>query len=127
MKKLDVTTGYLILICFFLSLCSCNKHEKLGLQVAKDELKGALFYKGGQKLFSGNLITTPEVAIAVAEPILFSIYGKEQILDERPYEVYHLDEYWVLNGTLPVGSHGGGFLIILSAKDGRIIKLIHYK
>ncbi len=126
MKKLSAFQSNLM-ICVFFVFCSCTKHQKLGLQVAKDELKGALLYKENRKLNYGNLITTPQAAIAIAEPILFGVYGKQEILDERPYEVYLIDGYWVLNGTLPVGSHGGGFLIILSAKDAQVINLIHYK
>ena len=63
----------------------------------------------------------------MTEPLLFDIFGKDQILSERPYEVYLIDGYWYLAGTIPKGSKGGGFEVVISAKDGQIIRLTHYK
>jgi len=66
-------------------------------------------------------------AISVAEPILFSIYGKDNITKQRPYEIYFIDNYWVIAGTLPKGYLGGTFLIIIDSKDSEIIRITHGK
>ncbi|MCA8830338.1 YbbC/YhhH family protein [Hymenobacter sp. BT728] len=66
-------------------------------------------------------------AVRVAEPILFRTYGKKNIVHERPYEVYLIDKYWVVMGTLPEDWMGGVFIIILDSRDSRMIELTHGK
>jgi len=90
-------------------------------------IKDAIANKSGHEVCVENVLPDKETALAVAEQILFKVYGKDQILGERPYHAKLIDDYWVLSGTLPKNMLGGTFLIILSAKDGRVIKLIHYK
>lgn len=74
-----------------------------------------------------GLIGDKETAIAIAEPILFKAYGKDHILGEKPYNAILYNGYWILSGSLPEGYKGGTFLIVLSAKDARVISLTHYK
>ena len=81
----------------------------------------------GQLFTRDTLIKRSSTAVAIAETFLFEFYGKEQILAQQPYEVYYIDGYWYISGTVPHGSDGGGFEIILNAKNAQIIKLIHYK
>lgn len=80
--------------------------------------------KGRQNKF---VITTSEAAIKVAEPILFEVYGKEEVLDERPYKVYKADDYWLIEGSLPKLYDGGAFEIILDARDARVMSIVHYR
>jgi hypothetical protein len=101
-------------------------HLILGEETAKEQLKEALEGKGQRYTFD-TLIKKASTAIAIVEPILFELYGKQQIISERPYEVYLLDGYWYLSGTIPKDWKGGGFEIILSARNGEIIRLTHYK
>ena len=77
------------------------------------------------KLPSDTLIKDKDMAISIAEPLLFKSYGKALISGERPYECYLVDGYWLLRGTLPKNYSGDVFEMILSAKDGRIIKMSH--
>jgi hypothetical protein len=117
-------TAFTIFICFM----SCRqKHSLLGKDVAQQELIKALRDKGSQKEFVKMPIDDENEAIASAEPILFKTYDKNQVLGEKPYEVYLIDNYWVLSGTLPDGMMGGTFLIIFSKTDGSVIKLTHGK
>jgi hypothetical protein len=103
----------------------------LGEDVAKRYLIEALRDSTTIKKWNKNHISTEikskETAVAVAEPTLFKIYGKKHIISERPYEIYFIDNYWILMGTIPENSVGGGFLIILRARDGWIIKLTHFQ
>jgi hypothetical protein len=101
----------------------------LGKEYAESELKATL--KDGK---SNNFVDDKRVIIkdsattvAVVEPILFGIYGKDNIVKEKPYEIYHIDDYWVLSGTLPKVRKGGTFLIILDARNCRVLKIIHGK
>ncbi len=71
------------------------------------------------------LLNSKETALEVAEIYLFKVYGKSQIKSEYPYEVYFIRNYWVISGSLPVGTDGGTFQIVLNAKNGKVERLIH--
>ena len=116
-----------ICMIIFPLLCSAQQRSILGIEIAKKELKQALLDRTNKTTSIKNVISDKQTAIAMAELILFKIYGQKQIISERPYEVYLINGYWVLNGTLPKGSDGVGFLIILNSNNGQVIKLIHYK
>ena len=122
-----------IITLFFLTFVSCDKvHRKrieLGEVHAKNELKIALSDTTIHNVINlkAQIIKDKETAISVTEPILFHTYKKENIIKQRPYEVYLIDDYWIVSGTLPEGSLGGTFLIILDARNSRIIRLTHGK
>jgi hypothetical protein len=115
----------------FISLTSCGQTKtdrtKLGVEYAKSELKEALLNKTEKQILVEKVITDKETAVIIAETILFKIYGKDNIIKQRPYEINQIDNYWVLNGTLPRNMLGGTFLIILNSTNGQIIKLTHGK
>jgi NTF2 fold immunity protein of polymorphic toxin system component len=77
------------------------------------------------KLPSDTLIRDKDMAISIAEVLLFKSYGKALISGERPYECYLIDGYWFLRGTLPKSYTTDVFEMIMSAKDGRVIKMTH--
>jgi len=79
------------------------------------------------RLPSDTLLKDKETAISIAETVLFKSYGKALITSEKPYECYLIDGYWFLRGTLPKNYTGDVFEIVISAKDSRIIKMIHGK
>jgi hypothetical protein len=97
----------------------------VGEQYAKQAIKQTL--KSREKLSHDTLINNKETAIAVAEPLLFKFYGKDNIISERPYELYLIDGYWFITGTLPKGQDGVVFEIIINSRNGQVIKLIHGK
>jgi hypothetical protein len=103
-----------------------NDHLFLGKEHARQQIL-ELMQRTDHSPFHDTLIRESSVAVGVAEPILFAKYGKEEILTERPYEVYLIDGYWYIRGTIPKGWKGGGFEIVLSSINGKIIKLTHYK
>lgn len=115
----------------FISLNSYGQtktdRRKLGVEFAKSELKEALSSKNEKQILVEQVIADKETAITISETILFKIYGKNNIISQRPYEINKFDEYWVLNGTLPKNMKGGTFLIILNSTNGQIIKLKHGK
>ena len=98
----------------------------LGREVAKQHLKEVLALQS-KPFASDSLIKDSATAAAIAEPILFNMYGREQILSERPYEVYLIDSLWYLMGTIPEGSKGGGFEIVINSKNSQVMSLRHYK
>jgi hypothetical protein len=113
---------------------SCNGQIQsdrliLGEANAKKELKEALSDTTIHNVVNKGilLIKDKETAINISEPILFSIYGKDNIKKQRPYESYLIDNYWVISGTLAKGYLGGTFLIIIDATNSKVIRLTHGK
>ena len=121
----------IILIFFVILQISCNQvlHNKLGIENARKELESALNDTTKITILDKNelLIKEEKTAIKVAEPILFEIYGKSKIENEKPYEAYLINNYWVINGTINRFSFGGGFSIIIDARNSKVINVIHYK
>lgn len=72
-----------------------------------------------------EIIGDKEIAITIAEKILFNIYGQKNIEFQRPYEVFKIKKYWIIGGTLPNDWLGGTFLMIMDAQNGRVIKINH--
>lgn len=106
-----------------------NKDPFMGKTYAEKELNLALSNQKQHNVLDNeeNLLKESTTAIKVAETILFGIYGKKEIEGEKPYEIYLIKNYWVIQGSLPMGSIGGVFLIILNAKNAAVIKISHGK
>lgn len=121
----------LFLFCFTcIVFTACNQDKErtyLGFEYAESELQNALNDSASEQILVDTVISDKETAIKVSEAILFRIYGKENVINERPYEINFINGYWVLGGTLPKGMKGGTFLIILNSKNGQVIKLTHGK
>lgn len=122
---------FLTILTISLTACGQSKSDRLilGKSYAQQELKSALIGKEQHNVIDNKSVIIKDslTAIQIAEPILFSIYGKNNITKQRPYETYFIDNYWVLTGTLPKGYLGGTFLIIINAFDSKIIKITHGK
>lgn len=126
-----------LLPLLLLSLLACNqtnnaqskKHTQLGESYAKEQLALALSDSAQHNVIDHKqpVIKDQATAASVAEAVLFSLYGEENIISQRPYEAHYINSYWVLMGTLPEDTHGGTFIIIIDAMDGRIIKISHGK
>jgi len=96
---------FLTLLTFTLTACGQTKGDRtiLGKSYAEQELKSALTDKLQHNVIDNKtaIINDSLTAISIAESILFSIYGKNNITEQRPYEIYFRDNYWVITGTLP--------------------------
>ena len=44
-------------------------------------------------------INNRETAIKAVDSILFDGYGKENIIEQKPYKVSKIDSYWIIEGT----------------------------
>jgi len=101
----------------------------LGKKYAEQELKKALSDTTTHNVIGKGKILIKEEsdAIKIAEVILFPLYSEKEIVEQRPYEVYFIENYWIISGTLPNIPYlkGGTFLIIMDARDGRIIRITH--
>ena len=118
----------LIIICVpFTGLGqNVNLNNPAGEKKAREAIATAVI-NWKDKPFYDTLISDKETATSVAEAILFKFYGKENIIAERPYEIYLIAGYWYIRGTLPDNRMGGTFEIIFSSQNGRVIRLTHGK
>jgi len=127
MKKI---ISLLILLLALNSYGQTNKeNELLGRKYAEEELKIALRNNKEHNVVDNKslIIKDSLTAIKVAEPILFSIYGKEQIEAQKPYEIYLINNYWIISGVLPDDFAGGTFLIIIDGRNSKVIRITHGK
>lgn len=106
-----------------------NNRITLGRSHAENELKITLANEKNDNVINNEslLIKSKDLAVKIAEPILFDIYGRHNIIEERPYEIFLIDKYWVISGTIPLNSKGGTFLIIIDARNAKIMRIIHGK
>lgn len=117
------------LFVIFLFSCTNNKrtgvsNENFSSDYVKSELNHALIKN---EVIPDKVISDSETAVKVAEVFLFKIYGEQNIIKQKSYAVNYINEYYVINGTLPKQMKGGTFLIIINSKDGKVIKLTHGK
>ena len=124
------------IVFILLSFCcisACGQSEKDSLDLGKKFAEGALeFALSGEK--QHNVIDIERVivkdsltATTIAESILFGIYGESNIIKQKPYDIYHINNYWILSGTLQKNMVGGVFLIIIDDRNSQVIKITHGK
>lgn len=122
---------FLTLLTFTLTACGQTKSDRtiLGKKYAEQEIKSSLTDKSQQNVIDNKTVIIKDslTAINIAEPLLFNIYGKDNITKQRPYEIYFIDNYWLITGTLPSGWKGGTFLIIIDSRDSKVIRITHGK
>ncbi len=111
----------MIAVCFF---SACREKPTLGRSAAEEQLEKALTTTNDIVKPGKFLIDNEDDAIALAEVYLFSAFGKSEISDQRPYEIYLIDHYWVMNGTLPLGTDGGNFELVLDAETGEVKRMV---
>jgi hypothetical protein len=138
-KKTDNNENYsskfIKIILFSLIFCQISfsqnsiQQNKEGRKIAENELELALSKNSGHNVINQKAILIKDTisAITIAETILFTIFDKTSILNQKPYEIHHINNYWVIFGTLPKGYKGGTFLIILDDRNAEVIKITHGK
>ena len=74
-----------------------------------------------------GLVPDEQTAISIAVAVLSPIYGKDKIASQKPYQVFLVDGYWVITGSLSIRKVGGTATIVIAKADGRIINISHGK
>jgi hypothetical protein len=129
MKPLCFLPLFFLLLFTFETTAQKNFVEsQIGKQLAQVELNQTIFKEKVNNVVNSkfSLIKTGQTAVAVAEPLLFSVYGERTIIESRPYDVHKIDNYWVIlgkNAREAAGSGGGYFLLILHETDSRVIRM----
>jgi hypothetical protein len=124
----------ILLLTYFNHQAKTTYRKEEGEEYARTRIEEVLtdtvhmkYYQ--EKFEKQVLIDDAATAIKTVEPILFRKYGKEKILDERPYQAFRVDNYWLIKGSFPhdPGMKGGTFEIIIDSRDARVIRVLHYK
>ena len=147
MKKIFRLDLFVIVIAIFAlgcnnnKSCSSDKNDSKIIFNLSDSLKraydGEIYSKKQLERFLADsttnllqgeiLINDKQTLIEITEPILFRVYGKENIINERPYEIYLFGDYWIMNGTMPLNMKGGTFTIAINRKTCKVIGITHGK
>ncbi len=130
-NKMHAVTFLLLTVIYIFTSCEqpTTQRSFLGKNHAEEQLKLTLSTKPVHNIVDSTIILIKDsvTAIQIAEPILFSIYGKDAITQQQPYECYFIDNYWLLSGTLRTDELGGTFLIIMDSRNGEIVRITHGK
>jgi len=77
---------------------------------------------------TGGVLPNDSSAVEMAKLILFPIYGKKEIEEEKPYLVRLINnEIWCISGQLKKGYEGGIFKILINKSDGKVLMISHSK
>jgi hypothetical protein len=122
----------LFMIIFLIPAISTSQAElvtsQVGKRVAEKEFNATIMREKVNNVVNSkfSLIKNSKVAVQVAEPLLFSVYGEKTIVEQKPYDVHYINNHWVVlgkNAREAEGSGGGYFLIILHDSDSRVIRM----
>jgi hypothetical protein len=72
-----------------------------------------------------GMVATKETACSIAEAVWLQVYG-DVIYASKPFKAELKDSIWIVEGTLHY-DRGGTPYMEISQRDGRILKVIHYK
>ena len=73
---------------------------------------------------TNGYVPDQKTATQVAEAVLVSIYGEEQMKSEEPFKVSLDGDIWTVKGALHHGP-GGNAEVKLSKKDGAVLYVSH--
>jgi hypothetical protein len=122
--------GLLLIIGFLTSTnlqAQESKKKADELIHAAQLLDYALKNQSERKIMASPLIPKKENAINYAENILFELYGKENMINEKPYQIHLISDYWIITGSLPKGWIGGVFEMVFDSWNGKVLILEHGK
>ena len=127
-QKKTIIILVLVLIVNFTYSQEQNDYSRMGEENAKRILEETLKDSTLHNVIGRNqVLNDKNKVLDFVELILFDLYGKKEIQSQRPYDVYKINEYWLVSGTLPKNKRGGTFLIIIDSRNYRIIRLTHGK
>lgn len=129
----------IILISLFFLICFNLKSQiyfgrfylgkKHCTEVLKRHMTDSLYTATANRIIArkNRTLKNKRSAIKLIEPVLFKKYGEIDTKDERPYEVYLINGFWLVKGTLKRNSNGGTFISVIDSKTGEIIFTLHTK
>lgn len=79
-----------------------------------------------------GIVSSPEVAVGIAQAVWTGIYGKDIVEKEKPFSVNLENEIWIVEGAPPKGEEGtiifgGNLYIEIKKSTGEVIKVFRVK
>lgn len=74
---------------------------------------------------SNFYVQRADTAIAIGVAVAAEFYGKKEIEAQKPYKAKRSGDHWVVTGSLKPGIPGGTFEVVISARDGAVIRMEH--
>ncbi len=63
----------------------------------------------------------------IAKVILYDVYGRFNILKQKPFFSCQVNDFWIFQGKIKKNRKGGVFVIIINSKNGSVEYLSHGK
>ncbi len=106
-----------------------SKRSILGKENAEYQLREVIANNKLHNIINSEniIIKNQDILMKIIEPILFDIYGNNNIENQKPYEINNFENHYVVNGTLEKNKKGGTFLIIIDKRNCQILKITHGK
>lgn len=117
---------FLLAILAFSNVFAQKKELEDARNYVESSLNDSTLHNVVKKKSSTSLIDKKS-AVSIAEIVLFQVYGKEKIINQRPYKTYQINNFWLIEGTLSKGKIGGVFQIIIDDRTAEIKRLTHGK
>ncbi len=137
MKTIQTRGLFILLLAVILIISACASEkefyvedtESFEFQESSAHLKDFSAKKiVGRPVFFGE-VKTAEQAASFAEQIWVEVYGKDQILQQRPYIVRYDKEQgvWLVNGDSGYlnGGVGGVAYAYIASDDGELLAIVH--
>ena len=128
---------FTLVICSLLFFCCSSREEKIELSTTQNNIQteyilseslSSTDYLSSRGYFpKEGFVSTPEIAVQIADIILSKIYGEKKIEKQKPFFVKLENDIWIIEGHLEKGYLGGVAYIELSKKNGEVLKVIHTK
>jgi len=137
MFKLFFFTALNIIMSTFLLFSCSSKVRKAENTDNQDNIQKEYILKGSLSLndYSSTngyfpkdgFVSTPEIAIQIAETILNGIYGKKNIEKQKPFFINLENDVWIIEGKIENDVKGGVAYMEIRKSNGEILKVIHGK
>ena len=73
------------------------------------------------------IVPDAKTAISIAEAIWIPLYGKKEIMKEKPFRAVLTNSVWIVRGFLPNGYRGGVAIAEISKETGCVLRVLHEK
>ena len=130
---------FIIAICSLLFFCCSLKEEKAEPSndqnntqteyILKESLSSNDYLSSRGYFPKEGFVSTPEIAVQIADIILSKIYGEKKIEKQKPFFVKLENDIWIICGHFELDPNvkGGVAYIEIRKSTGEILKVIHEK
>jgi hypothetical protein len=115
-----------IILLFAMNLYSQNfkGRTKVGKDFANIQIKRSTNDSSKYNICDKNKLLLPDkkAVIEYSEIYLLEYDDKDKINNQKPFEIYLIDNYWYVRGTMKTGAFGENVTLIINAVGKKIIR-----